>query len=117
MTDAERRLWHHLKIRQLDGKKSRRQAPIGVYIADFACFESRLIVELDGGQHALLLERDAARSSWPESQGFRVMRFWNNQIFEELEPVLEAIWQAVRAVPPPQPSPVRGEGVRQDFRS
>jgi very-short-patch-repair endonuclease len=114
MTDAERRLWRHIKIRQLDGKKFRRQAPIGDYIVDFVCFGVKLIVELDGGQHASQVQEDDARTAWLNSQGFRVMRFWDYQIFEELEPVLEAIWNAVRDIPPPRSSPTRGEGVRRD---
>jgi len=114
MTDAERRLWHHLKVRQLDGQKFRRQAPIGIYVVDFVCFESRLIVELDGGQHAERVEQDEVRTAWLASRGFRVIRFWNHQVFEDLEPVLEAIWNAVRVVPLPQPSPARGEGAREE---
>jgi very-short-patch-repair endonuclease len=76
MTDAERRLWAMLRGSQLEGAKFRRQVPIGRYIADFACFKSKLIVELDGSQHADSAY-DAERDAWLEAQGFRVLRFWN----------------------------------------
>jgi very-short-patch-repair endonuclease len=102
LTDAERRLWFHLRHEQLDGSRFRRQAPIGCYIVDFVSFDRNLIVELDGGQHAVQIESDAARTAWLNSQGFRVLRFWNNQVFEELESVLETIWLAVRSAPHPQ---------------
>ena len=109
MTDAERRLWHHLRHRQIGRDRFRRQAPIGPYIVDFACFEKRLIIELDGGQHAVRVEEDIRRTDWLNSQGFRVIRFWNNQVFENGEAMLEAICVALN--PPPHPSPPRGEGV------
>jgi very-short-patch-repair endonuclease len=109
MTDAERRLWSHLRHRQIGHSRFRRQAPIGPYIVDFVCFEGRLIVELDGSQHAVQVEEDVRRTEWLNSQGFRVIRFWNNEIFEDGEAVLEAICMALN--PPPQPSPTRGEGV------
>ena len=110
MTDAERWLWLELKARRFDGRKFRRQVPIGGYIVDFACFASRLVVELDGGQHAAQVERDESRTAWLNSRGFRVLRFWNYQVFEEPESVLETIWLAVRQAPSPRPSPARGEG-------
>jgi very-short-patch-repair endonuclease len=109
LTDAEQRLWYHLRHRQLGHSRFRRQAPIGPYIVDFVCFEARLIIELDGGQHAIQVEADARRMEWLNSQGFRVIRFWNHQVFEDGEAVLEAICLALD--PPPRPSPTRGEGV------
>jgi very-short-patch-repair endonuclease len=108
MTDAERRLWSHLRHRQIGRARFRRQAPIGPYIADFVCFERRLIIELDGGQHAAHAEEDLRRTDWLNSQGYRVIRFWNHQMFEDEDAVLEAICMALN--PPPQPSPTRGEG-------
>jgi len=114
MTGAERRLWYELRAYRFDGRKFRRQASIGDDIVDFVCFEVKLIVELDGGQHASQVEKDDARTAWLVSQGFRVMRFWNFQIFDELDSVLEAIWYALRIAPSPQPSPTRGEGARKD---
>ena len=116
MTDAERRLWYHLKLRQLDGQKFRKQAPIGNYVVDFVCFDAKLIVELDGGQHAAEVVRDEVRTAWLNSQGFRVSRFWNFQIFEERNEVLETIWNALRDVPPTQPSPTEGGGSQRRGR-
>ena len=90
-TDAERALWRQLRCRQLGGYKFRRQQPVGQYIVDFVCLERRVIIELDGGQHAKQVGYDAERTAWLESQGFRVLRFWNNQVFQELEGVKTAI--------------------------
>ncbi len=91
MTDAERLLWSRLRRRQMFGDKFRRQQPLGPYIVDFVCLDKRLIVELDGGQHAEQQEYDAERTRWLEEQGFRVLRFWNNQVFDEPESVLRVI--------------------------
>jgi very-short-patch-repair endonuclease len=93
-TDAERRLWIMLRQRQLGGHRFRRQAPIGDFIVDFVCFEAKLIIELDGGQHCLQTDEDAARTRWMNSQGFQVLRFWNSDIFDNLEGVVEAIARA-----------------------
>ncbi len=79
-TDAERLLWRHLRLRQLGGYKFRRQQPLGPYIVDFVCLAKRLIVEVDGGQHAEQAEEDAQRTAWLEAQGFRVLRFWNTEV-------------------------------------
>jgi very-short-patch-repair endonuclease len=97
MTDAERRLWSRLRGRQFGGFKFRRQAPIGPYIVDFVCFERKLIVELDGGQHVVRASEDDARTSWLKSQGFEVLRYWNHDVFGDIGPLLEAIWFALRA--------------------
>src|SRR5579875_2076508 len=122
MTEAERCLWRELRYRQIAGCRFRRQAPIGSYIADFVCFEKKLIIELDGGQHAEQITEDATRTAWFIGQGFTVVRFWNHQVLEELDSVLEAIWRVVVSSPHPnpppqggrekkaQPSPTRGEG-------
>lgn len=85
-TDAETKLWSRLRNRQLAGAKLRRQVPLGPYIADFLCADARLIVELDGGQHTT--EVDAVRTAWLEAQGFRVIRFWNNDVLSNVEGVL-----------------------------
>jgi very-short-patch-repair endonuclease len=108
MSDAERRLWFHLRLRQIDGAKFRKQAPIGRYIVDLVCFERNLVIELDGGQHAERIEEDAVRTSWLNSRGFRVIRFWNYVIFEDLEAVLESIGLALLATPHPNPPPQGG---------
>ncbi len=94
-TNAERRLWHLLRRRQLDGFKFRRQRPIGPYICDFVCLEARLIVELDGGQHAQQAAYDIRRDDFLRSQGFRVLRFWNDDVQREIESIIETIHEAL----------------------
>ncbi len=91
-TDVERKLWFELRDRRLNDSKFRRQAPIGPYVVDFLCLDSRLIIELDGGQHA---EESAKRQSWLESQGYKILRFWNNQVAENLPGVLAVIAEAL----------------------
>jgi len=91
-TEAERLLWFLLRDRRLNGAKFRRQVPIGNYIVDFVCQEAKLIVELDGGQHADQVEYDTARSKWLAGVGYRVLRFWNNDLTENEEGVLTAIF-------------------------
>ena len=81
LTETERASWKHLRLRQFKGYKFRRQQPIGKYIVDFACLEKRLIIEVDGGQHSEQTAYDLERDTWLESQGFSVLRFWNNQVF------------------------------------
>lgn len=88
-TDAENRLWYFLRSRRLEGAKFIRQFPIGPYIADFACRDARLVIELDGGQHNE--EVDAPRTAIIESFGYRVLRFWNNDVLQNTEGVLETI--------------------------
>ena len=92
-TDAERLLWRHLRDGQLDGCKFRRQEQIGRFIADFVCYEKALIIEADGGQHAVEKEKDDERTNWLSSQGFIVLRFWNNEILSNIDGVLEVIRQ------------------------
>ncbi len=105
MTDAERKLWRGLRLRQMHDHKFRRQFPLGPYIVDFVCLEARLIVEVDGGQHADEKYGDAERDAWLTSQNFRVLRYWNNQVLKELDAVLEDI---ARALPPHPSLPPRG---------
>jgi very-short-patch-repair endonuclease len=90
-TDVERQLWFLLRDRRLNGAKFRRQVPIGSYIVDFVCQEAKLIVELDGSQHADQVAYDTARSDWLSAHGYRVLRFWNNDLTENEEGVLTAI--------------------------
>ncbi len=107
MTDVEKRLWFRLRDRRLENLKFRRQMPIGPYVADFICLEQRVIVELDGGQHAEQADSDAQRTAWLNGQGFKVLRFWNNEVLENLAGVLEVI---VRECAPSPPAPLpRGE--------
>ena len=91
MTDAELRLWLRLRCEQIERFRFRRQIPIGPYIVDFVCFKAKLVVEVDGGQHATVTAEDARRTRWLESQGFRVLRFWNSEVLAELDSVLEEI--------------------------
>jgi very-short-patch-repair endonuclease len=109
-TDAERYLWKHLRSKQIEGLKFRRQEPIGKYIVDFVCYEKALVVEVDGGQHSE--ERDADRDSWLRSQGFKVLHFWNHEVLANIEAVLEVVWQSciesdLRGHPPLTP-PIKG---------
>ena len=100
MTDAERKLWLALKDRRFEAYKFRRQVPVGRYIADFLCFESRLIVEVDGGQHADS-QRDKVRDNWLVQNNFRVVRFWNNDVLSNLEGVLTHLATELRSTPHP----------------
>jgi very-short-patch-repair endonuclease len=100
LTDAEKLLWSRLRYTQL-GHRFRRQVPLDFYIADFVCLEKKLIVELDGGQHNTPegIEEDRRRTQWLESQGFRVLRFWNHEVMESLDTVLEVIFKALEGTP------------------
>ena len=109
LTGAEKVLWQHLRLKQLHNFKFRRQCPIGQYIVDFACFDRKLIIELDGGQHSDQVNYDQERTQWFESQGFQVMRFWNNQVLKETGAVLEKIYNALT---PTLILPHKGEGKR-----
>ncbi len=94
MTEAEVRLWRLLRARRFAGFKFRRQVPLGPYIADFACLETRLIVEADGSQHAGSTH-DQRRDLWFRSQGYRILRFWNNDILTRSDDVKETIWSTL----------------------
>ena len=110
-TNAERKLWSLLRDRRLAGFKFRRQHPLGPFIVDFCCTEAKVIVELDGGQHALTRDDDATRSCYLAGQGYRVLRFWNNEVLGNTSGVLERIVEALRLGqqrPSPCPLP-RGE--------
>ncbi len=102
-TEAEQALWKHLRMRQVFGHKFRRQQPIGHYIVDFVSFERRIIIELDGGQHSQQVVYDSKRTAWLETQGYRVLRFWNNQVLEDVEAVKAVIFAVLVAgeYPPP----------------
>jgi type I restriction enzyme, S subunit len=111
-TPHEQALWHQLRGKRFANCKFRRQQPLGPYIVDFVCFNKRLIIELDGSQHADQQDYDAARDSWLQSHGFRVLRFWNNQWQTQPEAVLDAVYEMLQQKPPlPNPSPARGEGL------
>ena len=106
MTDAELRLWHRLRGKQIEGHRFRRQVPIGPYIVDFVCIRAMLVIEVDGGQHAVEAHLDAERTAWLESRGYRVIRFWNNEVLQEMDGVLETIYRAL--IPPTPTLPQRG---------
>ena len=109
MTDAERALWRRLRRRQA-GCRFRRQVPIGPFIADFACIERRLVIELDGGQHQGS-RTDAGRDAWLRRGGYRVLRFWNTDVLQNMEGVLAVVLsQLARACPHPGLPPQAGEG-------
>lgn len=104
MTDAEKKLWQRLRGGQLNGWKFRRQHPIPPYIADFCCVSQRVIVELDGSQHDEKV--DERRTRYLKGQGWRVLRFWDHDVLQQTEAVIEAIWNSVgKPDPHPHPSP------------
>jgi very-short-patch-repair endonuclease len=115
MTDAETRLWSRLRAHRLSAFSFRRQTTIGPYIVDFVCLDARLIIELDGGQHADSA-RDARRDSWLRQQGFTILRFWNNDVFSNLPGVLEVISASLTGFSPPSltlPRKGGGNALRQ----
>ncbi len=93
-TDTEKHLWYNLRANRL-GFKFKRQAPIGKYIVDFVCLEKRLIIELDGGQHLDNQKYDMERTAWLNASGFKVLRFWNNDVLQQTTSVIEVIMQAL----------------------
>jgi very-short-patch-repair endonuclease len=92
-TEAERHLWRFLRRHHLAGRKFRRQHPIGSYVVDFVCLSARLVIELDGGQHLLSDGYDEQRTAQLEKMGFRVQRFWNDEVLLRTEEVLQEIWR------------------------
>jgi very-short-patch-repair endonuclease len=96
LTDAERTLWRHLRLRQINGHKFRRQRPIGPYIVDFVCLEKRVVVEVDGGQHSEQIPYDEKRDAWLRAEGFAVLRFWDHEVLTQLDSVKQSIWRALR---------------------
>ncbi|MEM5787704.1 MAG: endonuclease domain-containing protein [Syntrophobacteraceae bacterium] len=99
-TNAEKTLWLHLRSRKMSSFKFRRQQVIGPYIVDFVCFEAKLVIEVDGGQHATAKNEDMVRDSWLESRGFRVLRFWNNEVLENIDGVAEVIARNLASMAP-----------------
>jgi very-short-patch-repair endonuclease len=113
-TDTERLLWRYLRNSQFEGVKFRRQQPIEAYIVDFVSFDKRVVIELDGGGHAENKEYDEKRDASLRANGFIVLRFWNNDVIENISGVLEVIRQQCLQVtsPTPQPPPVKGGGAK-----
>jgi very-short-patch-repair endonuclease len=112
-TDAEIKLWQYLRRRQVKGCKFRRQHPLGAFILDFVCLERKIVIELDGGQHLDAVAYDNKRTRFLEQAGFVVLRFWNNEVFENIEGVMAVILRTVderATTSPPLPSPSKTKG-------
>src|SRR5689334_5799100 len=107
-TDAERVLWFRLRDRRLNGLKFKRQVPIDRYVVDFCCSEARLIIELDGGQHATRITEDANRTKVLDAMGYLVLRFWNNDVLQNIDGVLEELLNTLEQhrSEPPHPDPL-----------
>ena len=103
-TDAERKLWAQLSARKVVGVRFNRQFPIGPLICDFVSRTAKLVIEVDGGQHAVDVEKDEARTAYLQSQGYQVIRFWNNDVLERIEGVVGEIERALADMPSPNPS-------------
>lgn len=110
-TDAEKILWYQIRAKRFHTLKFKRQQPIGDYIVDFVNLEKKLIIELDGGQHneETNIQKDTARTTWLEKEGYTVLRFWNNDVFSNMDGVLHSIEQAI-IHPHPNLLPSKGEG-------
>ena len=98
-TETEKIFWSRVRNRQLEGFKFKRQYPIGHFVVDFLCFEARLVIELDGGQHDERRAADLNRTQKIEAVGYRVVRFWNNDVNENIEAVLNSVLNAIKAAP------------------
>jgi very-short-patch-repair endonuclease len=108
MTDAERKLWGALRLRQFEGYKFRRQHPYDRFILDFVCIEKRIVIEVDGGQHTENRLLDGERTAFLEKAGFRVLRSWNHEVLTQHDAVKASIWQELQSnstPSPPHPSP------------
>lgn len=105
MTPAENRIWYYLRNRRLNGYKFVREYAIGIYIADFVCRQQKVIVEIDGGQHGDAVDYDNERTKFLESCGYKVLRFWNDEVFTNINEVLNAILMELEVVGDSRPSP------------
>lgn len=108
LTEVEKILWRELRAKRFANYKFRRQHPIGKYIADFACLKSKLIIELDGEQHGIQASYDNVRTKFLESRGFKILRFWNNDVLENKEGVLQTILYTLSPT-----LSLKGEGVKE----
>ena len=103
LTRAERLFWYYVRARRFRKWKFRRQVPLGDYVVDFICAEARLVIEIDGGQHMANASDDARRTGWLNANGYRVIRFWNNDVLGNIDGVMEEVEKNLR--PSPRPSP------------
>jgi very-short-patch-repair endonuclease len=103
-TDAERKLWTQLSARKVVGVRFNRQFPIGPFICDFVSRSAKLVIEVDGGQHGVDVEKDRARTAYLEAQGYRVIRFWNNDVLDRIDGVVSEIERILANMPSPDPS-------------
>ena len=108
-TDAELRLWQLLRNRYLKRFKFRRQHPIGPYVTDFVCLEQRLVIEVDGSQHAEQAHYDSQRTAALEAAGYRILRLWDNDVLARTESVMQRIYDTLNVTPHPSPLPGFGE--------
>ena len=108
-TDAERKIWQQLRSKSLNGAKFRRQHPVGPYIVDFICINEKLVIELDGGQHQQQQDYDAKRTAFLEQSGYRVLRFWDDDVLLKRDSVMQVIFETLGS-PSPQPSPRKTTG-------
>jgi very-short-patch-repair endonuclease len=108
-TDAEKKLWRHLR-QHMPVRKThfRRQVQLGRFVVDFASHSAKIVIEVDGGQHGIRAGADAERTRFLEAQGYRVLRFWNNDVLKNIDGVLEEIQRAITPTPTPDPSPQGG---------
>ena len=115
-TDAERKIWQQLRSHNLNGVKFRRQHPVGPYIIDFICINEKLVIELDGSQHQRQEDYDAERTAYLERNGYRVMRFWDNDVLLRTDDVMQVIVDTLVVSPHPNPLPksIWGEGAISD---
>jgi very-short-patch-repair endonuclease len=111
LTPAEKLLWERLRYKQLEGHKFRRQQALGRFVADFVCLDKRVIIELDGGYHSYQKERDAERDNYLIESGYKVIRFHNSEVEQDIDGVIKKIEQKLKTPPSPNPSPAGGEGV------
>jgi very-short-patch-repair endonuclease len=114
-TDAEKRLWNHLRKLDIEGSHFRRQVPIGPYIADFGCMAARLLIEIDGSQHSEPKNKDYddVRTRWMEKEGYRVLRFWNNDITRNIDAVMETVYAAIHGSLSAEPMPLKHQRRRR----
>src|SRR5262245_56875064 len=119
MTDAERKLWRYVRLRQLEGHKFRRQVPIGPYIADFVCLKGMLVIEVDGGPQLDARAYDSRRDDYIRGQGYRILRFWNNDVLGNMDGVWDVIaaeinnYASCRVTPHPDLPPQGGKGLTE----